>query len=142
MIQASFQIDISRSRNISTLFWKPTLVYDESAKYTKSKILEAAEEYGLLPYLEKCPAISDGGLLSVADKQKDVPTDIEMKVKVRCACHTYNRITEMLLTVGLKYIDKKLSSSNFEGNLKINFMIQRLWLMDHIIWSIQMRVTK
>ena len=125
MIQASFQIVISRLRNILILFWKPTLVYDESSKYTKSKILEAAGEYGFLPYLEKCAAISDGGLLSVADKQKDLPTDIELKVKVRCACHSYNRVIEMLFTVGLKNIDKKLSSSNFEGYLKINFMIQR-----------------
>ena len=97
---------------------KPQLVNDGTSKFTKSKLLEAADEYGLTPYLAKLPAISDGGLISVADKQKDLTNDIEMKIKIRCGGHTVNRITENVFIYGLQNIDKKLGSSNFEGYLK------------------------
>ena len=85
----------------------------------------------MTPYLEKCAAISDGALLSVADKHADLENDVQMKVKIRCGGHTANRITEFLFTNGLKNIDKKLGITNFEGNLKFEYSFYDSKIMTH-----------
>ena len=93
-------------RHLTCIILKTILVNDESLKFTKKKILEAAQEYGLTPYLQKCAVVSDGALLSVAAKHDALENDIEFAIKIRCACHSLNRMVEVLYTSGLKNVDK------------------------------------